>query len=231
MFIFLRPATVLLFSVCCVALFNVQNDTGQTKAFYTDQTQPTMNQETTDHNNPTLPTPADGELTLRYATKEDAELIADISRQAFYDTFAADNTQADMKKFMEEQFTKGRLMLEVGDRENIFLLAYHGDEVAGYLKLREGKKLKELGNANSFEIARLYALKQFIGKGVGKLLMKAALHIAEEKKKEVVWLGVWERNERAIKFYSSWGFQKFGEWDFLLGDDLQRDWLMKKELG
>ena len=171
-----------------------------------------------------------GEITLRYATKDDAELIADISRQAFYDTFAADNTEADMTKFMNEQFTKGRLMLEVGDKENIFLLAYHGDKIAGYLKLRDGKKLEALGSTNSFEIARLYALKDFIGKGVGKLLMQAALHIAEEKEKEVVWLGVWERNERAIKFYSSWGFEKFGEWDFLLGDDMQRDWLMKKTL-
>ena len=189
-----------------------------------------MTEQTNEHNDLSLPFRGTGGLFLRYATKEDAELIADISRQAFYDTFAADNTEADMKKFMDEQFTKGRLMLEVGDGENIFILAYYSNEVAGYLKLREGKKLKELDNANSFEIARLYALKQFIGKGIGRLLMQAALNIAEEKKKEVIWLGVWERNERAIKFYSSWGFEKFGEWNFLLGDDMQRDWLMKKDI-
>ena len=165
---------------------------------------------------------------LRYATKDDAALIADISQQSFYDTFAADNTEADMAKFLNEQFTKGKLMLEVGAPENIFLLAYQENNIAGYVKLREGKKLAALQGVAAMEIARLYVLKAFIGKGVGRLLMEASLRIAKEKKKEMVWLGVWEKNERAIRFYTSWGFEKFDECDFLLGDDLQRDWLMKK---
>jgi diamine N-acetyltransferase len=169
-------------------------------------------------------------FSLRYATTDDAALIADISRQTFYDTFAADNTEADMQKFLNEQFTKGRLMLEVGAPENIFLLAIQENNIAGYVKLREGKKLAALKNAASMEIARLYVLKEFIGKGVGKLLMQASLDIAKEKNKEVVWLGVWERNQKAITFYTAFGFQKFDECDFLLGNDLQRDWLMKKEI-
>ena len=69
-----------------------------------------------------------------------------------------------------------------------------------------------------------------IGKGVGSQLMEASLHEARRKNKEVVWLGVWERNQRAIDFYLKWGFEKFDETDFLLGDDVQRDWLMKKVL-
>lgn len=167
-------------------------------------------------------------FTIRYATQQDAALIADISRQTFYDTFAADNTEADMRKFLDEQFTKGRLMLEVGAPENVFLLAYKEQNVAGYIKLREGKKLTALQGVASMEIARLYVLKEFIGKGVGKLLMQTAIDMAKANKKEVLWLGVWERNHRAIAFYTAWGFQKFDEWDFLLGNDMQRDWLMKK---
>lgn len=170
-------------------------------------------------------------FSLRYATREDAELVADISRQTFYDTFAADNTEEDMTKFLDEQFTKGRLMLEVGSPENIFLLAQAGDVVAGYLKLREGRRLTPFEWLRSLEIARIYVVKDFIGQGVGRLLMQAAIDIATQKEKEVIWLGVWERNRRAIDFYKSWGFEKFGECDFLLGNDLQRDWLMKKHLG
>jgi ribosomal protein S18 acetylase RimI-like enzyme len=168
--------------------------------------------------------------TLRYATTDDAELVADISRQTFYDTFAADNTAEDMAKFLDEQFTKGRLMLEVGAPENVFLLAYHHHEIAGYVKLREGKKPAGLQSQTAIEIARLYVLKSFIGKGVGQLLMQAALTIAKEKEKEVIWLGVWEKNHRAIRFYTTWGFQKFDECDFLLGNDLQRDWLMQRSV-
>jgi len=170
------------------------------------------------------------EITIRYATQDDAELIADLSQQTFYDAFIAENSQEDMQKFLKEQFTKGRLMLEVGAHENIFLLAFIGDEVAGYVKLREGKQPKGLGTNNALEIARIYCTTACIGKGVGMAMMQKCIDIAKEKGKELVWLGVWEKNQRAIEFYNRWGFEKFGEQDFLLGNDLQNDWLMKKEL-
>jgi len=167
---------------------------------------------------------------IRYATEEDAELIADISRQTFYETFAAANTRHDMDKFLNEQFTKGKLMLEVGRKENTFLLAYHGNEVAGYVKLRESKVPRSLLGSRALEIARLYAMPPFIGKGAGKALMQASIGIAKAKNKNAVWLGVWEKNQRAIDFYTQWGFEKFDETNFLLGDDMQRDWLMRKWL-
>jgi ribosomal protein S18 acetylase RimI-like enzyme len=169
-------------------------------------------------------------LVIRHATKQDAELIADISRQTFYDTFAADNTKEDMDLFLNEQFTKGKLMLEVGTLENIFLLAYDGDEVAGYAKLREDRSPAALKKFRTMEIARLYSMTHLIGRGVGKILMQSCLDVAKGKDKEVVWLGVWEKNQRAIDFYTKWGFEKFGETSFLLGTDVQCDWLMRKIL-
>ncbi len=167
---------------------------------------------------------------IREATKEDGVLIADISRQTFYATFAADNTKEDMEKFMREQFTRGKLILEVGRPGNYFFIAHLNNEVAGYLKLREGKDPETLNNQPSLEIARLYAMPNMIGKGVGKLLMQKSIDVAKEKNKEIVWLGVWEKNQRAIDFYQKWGFEKFDVQDFLLGDDVQKDWLMKKKL-
>ena len=167
-------------------------------------------------------------LFIRTATKEDAILIADISRQTFYETFAPDNTQHDMDKFLNEQFTRGKLILEVGASENTFLLAYDGDEVAGYVKLRQSRPPRSLGNENALEIARIYSMTHMIGKGVGRLLMQASIDTAQQMGKAVVWLGVWEKNKRAIDFYTRWGFEKFDETYFLLGDDMQKDWLMKK---
>ena len=169
-------------------------------------------------------------LSIRHATAKDAGLIADLSRQTFYDSFAQQCSKEDMELFLQLQFTKGRLMLEVGSSENIFLLAYNEDEVAGYAKLRDAKHPPALGTGNALEIARLYAATHMIGKGVGKRLMEASLQIAKEQQKEVIWLGVWENNFRAIDFYTGWGFEKFDECDFILGNDLQRDWLMKKQL-
>jgi ribosomal protein S18 acetylase RimI-like enzyme len=169
-------------------------------------------------------------FTIRYASREDAALIADISHQTFYQTFAAENTKENMDKFLNEQFTKGRLMMEVGTSENIFLLAYKNDEIAGYVKLRDSRMPSELGHVTAIEIARIYAMSSMIGKGVGSLLMQTCIDIAKQKRKDVLWLGVWEKNYRAIEFYTKWGFEKFGETDFLLGDDVQRDWLMKREV-
>ena len=169
-------------------------------------------------------------IDIRYATREDAAMIADLSRKTFYDTFAAQNTQEDMDKFMNEQFTRARLMEEVGAPENVFIIAEINDETVGYARMRESAAPPELNGLPSIEIARIYAVQSGIGKGIGSALMKKCIDIAFEMGKRVIWLGVWEKNERAISFYERWGFEKFGEHDFVLGSDVQRDWMMKKML-
>lgn len=169
-------------------------------------------------------------ITIRIATPADAATIADLSRQTFYDAFAADNTPENMDKFMNEQFTREKLMAEVSDPASIFLLASIGDEVVGYARLRESSNPPELGSLPAIEIARIYAVTTTIRKGVGSTLMQRCLTIAQEKQRSVIWLGVWEHNKRAIDFYTKWGFQKFSEHIFEVGDDPQTDWLMKKEL-
>lgn len=170
-------------------------------------------------------------LTIRLATASDAAIIADLSRSTFYDSFAADNTKENMDKFMNEVFTREALIKEVGAPGNIFLIAEDGYDVVGYARLRESNKPPELGDVSTLEIARIYAATNAIGKGVGKALMEKSLAIAKELKKDIVWLGVWEHNQRAINFYTKWGFEKFSTHVFQLGDDPQTDWLMKKVLG
>jgi diamine N-acetyltransferase len=169
-------------------------------------------------------------ITVKEATAADAELIADLSRRTFYDSFAPDNNADDMNKFLDEQFTKPALMEEVSAAGNIFLLAYADGEVAGYARLRE-KSTFRLNEPEALELARLYAETKWIGKGVGKALMEACIEIARQKCKRVLWLGVWENNQRAIDFYRQFGFEKFADADFVLGNDVQQDWLMKKMLG
>jgi diamine N-acetyltransferase len=167
-------------------------------------------------------------VVIRLAGHEDAELIADLSRQTFYDTFASQNTQEDMNKFMNEQFTKEALMKEVEDKENIFLLASVENEIVGYARIREGEIRPEFENKPSIEIARIYAVNKKTG--TGSSLMEKCIEIAKEKNKQLIWLGVWKTNQAAINFYTKWGFEIFAEHSFLLGNDLQMDWLMKKEI-
>src|SRR5688572_6540158 len=136
-------------------------------------------------------------VTIRFATLSDAELIADVSRSTFYETFAEHNSSRNMEMFLNEQFTRPRLIKEVGSPENTFLLAYHNKDLAGYVKLRQGEVPKQLKGMQALEIARIYVIKDFLGKGVGKELMKASIDIATERDLEVIWLAVWEENTRA----------------------------------
>ncbi len=169
-------------------------------------------------------------LFIRTADEDDAELIADLSRRTFFETFAVQNTKENMKKFMEEQFSREQLMEQVSEPGNIFLLAFMDDQPAGYARLKESENPAALGNVNSLEISRIYVVNTAIGTGIGKAMMNECIQFAIDRKKEVIWLGVWEHNTRAISFYKKFGFSKFATHVFMLGDDPQTDWLMKKEL-
>ena len=169
-------------------------------------------------------------IIIRYATTADAESIALLSRQTFYDTFAEFNTSDDMDKFMKESFNMQKLTNEVIAPQNIFLTAFMDNELVGYAKLSTSENPPELENTAAIEIGRIYAAQKTIGLGVGKSLMLECISAAAKKNKQVIWLGVWEHNQRAISFYSKFGFEKFGEHDFVLGNDVQTDWLMKKTI-
>jgi diamine N-acetyltransferase len=170
------------------------------------------------------------QVIIRHATPEDAEMIADVSRSTFYDTFSEYNSSRNMDLFLKEQFTRTRLISEVGAKGNTFLLAYLGGELAGYVKLRQSDAPKQLKGLKTLEIARIYVVKSFIGKGVGQRLMQVSIDTGKERNLDVAWLAVWENNKRALDFYTKWGFEIFGTQIFLLGYDLQKDWMMKKSL-
>jgi len=117
-------------------------------------------------------------IQVRIATIHDAQLIADLSRLTFYETFATQNTKENMELFMNETFNSEALIREVHENENIFLLASENEQVLGYARIKLTSSLPFPGNADGIEIARFYAVKNSIGKGVGKTLMKECIKIA-----------------------------------------------------
>lgn len=169
-------------------------------------------------------------IAVRIALPEEASMIAEISRETFKETFAAVNSASNMDKFLAEQFTREQLMSEVGVPGNIFLLAEWDNLIAGYAFLKEAYH-GEMDPNTSLEISRIYVRSPFIRKGVGRALMESIIQRATTLGKNCLWLGVWEHNPKAIEFYSRFGFEKFAEKDFLLGDDLQHDWVMKRVVG
>lgn len=163
------------------------------------------------------------------ATIDDAALIAEISRETFYDTYAADNTKEDMDLYLTTKFADEQILAELEDPLHLFLLAYVGDTLAGYIKLKDATHAS-LGTDPAMEVARFYARKNFHGKGVGKAMMEACIKHAKSLEKQWLWLVVWKQNPRGIQFYQSAGFSICAEAIFVLGEDVQYDWVMKKSL-
>jgi GNAT superfamily N-acetyltransferase len=168
-------------------------------------------------------------LEIRYATHSDSRLLAEVGAETFAATFAADNSAEDMAAYLSEAFNTEQQARELADPASRFLIVEAAGQTAGYAHVKFGEAPAAIEGRRPMEIARLYARQHWLGKGVGARLMEACLHEAMRAGCDVVWLGVWERNTRAIAFYRRWGFVEAGTHMFRLGEDLQRDLLMARD--
>ncbi len=171
-------------------------------------------------------------ITLRKASIEDAKLLADLSYKTFYDAFHdhPKNAPEDMKAYMKKAFSITTISVELEDKNSTFILAESDERAVGYAKVTFGTLEDGISALRPIELNRLYATQDQIGNGVGQKLMDRCYEIASENECDVMWLGVWEYNPRAQRFYEKQGFRFVGEHVFLLGKDPQTDLLMQKEL-
>ncbi len=161
---------------------------------------------------------------------EEVSALQELATQTFAETFAHDNDPKKLEAFFEEAYSLEVLTSELSDSncQHYFLRVDH--QIAGYLKLNQGPSQTEHELENAFEIQRIYLLKAYQGQGLGKKLFEFALEKAEQSSCDWVWLGVWEHNYKAQKFYSKYGFEKFGQHEFAVGDKIDVDWLLKRPL-
>lgn len=169
-------------------------------------------------------------MKIRKINIDDLEALRDLSIQTFMETFEEVNTEEDMQKYLDENLSIEKLKTELENPNSEFYFAENNDEILGYLKLNFKDAQTEKLEENHFEIERIYVSKTFLGQKIGQILFDKAIEIGREKNLEYVWLGVWEENHRAIKFYEKNGFEIFGKHDFVLGEDLQTDLLMKLKI-
>jgi ribosomal protein S18 acetylase RimI-like enzyme len=170
-------------------------------------------------------------VTIRNAAGKEAGTVADIGRRTFYETWKSVNTEEDLQLYMTKAFDIRKIAKEIEDEKvNTFLLAFVNDELAGYAKLRNDRSYDQLKGAKSFEVERIYVLKKFQGKHVGKVLMDESIRLAHEGNYEWIWLGVNDQNFKAIEFYKKYGFEVFGTKQFVLGTAIDEDFLMKRKV-
>ncbi|MFV8346908.1 GNAT family N-acetyltransferase [Flavobacterium sp. ZB4P13] len=166
-------------------------------------------------------------IEIRKATLSDLETIQNISIQTFKETFAAVNTPENIANYIKESFNAEQLTTELNNANSQFYLAYSNTEPVGYLKINFGDAQTETINENALEVHRIYVLQTFHGKNIGQLLLDEVKKIAQRTGVDYIWLGVWEENHRALRFYTKNGFVVFDKHVFTLGNDEQTDLLMQ----
>jgi len=172
------------------------------------------------------------QIHIRQATVDDAKLLTDLSYTTFWDAFAhhPKNAPDDLAHYMRQAFSSEQITAELSDPKSIFLIASIDEKAAGYAKLVVDNTEPGITATRPIELSRLYSHQEFLGKGVGQNLMDACFERAKNDGHDVMWLGVWEYNPRAQRFYEKNGFRVVGNHTFQLGSDAQTDLLMQKEL-
>jgi len=169
-------------------------------------------------------------LTIKRISLIDAEELQYISKQTFFETFSNENSESDMKQYLDENLSLDTLEKEIINTNSEFYVLLLNQKTIGYLKLNFGEAQTELKNNSSLEIERIYILQEFHGKNMGQLLYEKALEIAKIRGFNEIWLGVWEKNKRAISFYKKNGFIEFDTHVFKLGNDEQIDIMMRLKI-
>lgn len=170
------------------------------------------------------------DVKIDQVAEKDLPALVAISRETFADTFGEYNSAEDMAKFLDENYNEEKLGGEMATPGSFFYFLKVDGEVAGYLKLDVADAQNEDVDPDGLEVERIYLRKSFQHRGLGKQLFEFAEEKGREWGKSVLWLGVWEHNENAKNFYASRGLTRFSEHVFVLGDDRQTDFLLKKPL-
>ena len=170
----------------------------------------------------------DGDIgfVLRRATVEDADALAVLATRTFVETYAAGNDPADLAAYVAANFRADDLVGHLQDPTRRCMVADSGGALVGYVSVHSGSRPDPVTHPSAIELSRLYVESAWQGRGLGSALLGAAIGEALALGGKALWLGVWERNERAIAFYSRHGFEQVGVHTFTVGEDVQLDHLM-----
>ena len=169
-------------------------------------------------------------IRIRKAKIEEVAAVRELAIEVYTDTFAEHNTPENLEAFFKDSYELEKFREEFYEPDSVLYVALDDLKIIGFLRLRKCAEVDKYLGTNHIELHRLYIHRDYHGSAVSKMFMEEALAYAKACKHEWIWLGVWEKNFRAQKFYTKWGFEQFGEHVFQMGDDPQIDWLLKKKL-
>ncbi|CAM1352702.1 GNAT family N-acetyltransferase [Tenacibaculum halocynthiae] len=169
-------------------------------------------------------------MKIKKVTIQDIESLKEISKLTFIETYSSKNSYENMAKYLENEFSTEKITTDLINPNVEFYFATLNKKIVGYLKINFGEAQTEIKEENTLEIERIYVLKEFHRKRIGQALYEKTIELAIKKNMEYIWLGVWEQNHKAIRFYEKNNFIAFDKHVFMLGNDKQTDIIMKLDI-
>lgn len=160
----------------------------------------------------------------------DLHTLRELSIRCFSETFEVENSQEDLQKYIDTAFSVEQLTKCLSNPASDYYFFHENNVPIGYLKINEAPAQTELNDEDAIEVERIYVLKGHHGASAGKSLMEHAIQVARSRNKKYLFLGVWENNHRAIRFYEKHGYKIIDTHIFTLGTKKQTDYIMRKEL-
>lgn len=170
------------------------------------------------------------QLHFQKCTLSDLNTLVQISKKTFVDAFEVDNNSDDFKTYIDSAFEKSKIAEQLNNLNSSFYFVFKDAQLMGYFKLNENDAQTDISLPETIELERIYVLEEFQGQQIGKEMLREALKLASDLSKRYIWLGVWEKNTDAIRFYEKYGFLKFDTHPYYIGKDKQIDWLMRFDI-
>lgn len=170
-------------------------------------------------------------VTIKIADANDSKLLAKLGAVCFSEAFAQYNSEEDLKNYLAEAFSEEMINADLQDKHFTYIIAFdEKHQAVGYSKLNWKETPNELAELKVVQLERIYVRQKVKGKKVGALMMEKCIELAKKKNINSIWLGVWQENIEAINFYKKWGFEIFGYKQFKIGNKVDDDFMMKKNL-
>ena len=171
-------------------------------------------------------------MSLKYqkCNASHLDIVVKIAKETFVAAFEKDNDPDDFDDYVEKAFHPERIMQELQHKDSQFFLVHDSEELVGYFKINVGAAQTDVHDPVALEIERIYVLGAHQGKKIGNRILQKIIGLTREMAKHYIWLGVWEKNPGAIRFYQRHGFEKFGEHAYYIGQDKQTDWLLRLDV-
>ena len=167
---------------------------------------------------------------IRHGVATDAATLADLAARTFRETFAAGTSPEDMARHLADAYGTPQQQLELADPDVTTLLVEADGHLAGYAQMRSGVTPECVTGDSPVELWRFYIAQPWHGRGMAQELMQRVELESYGRGGRTLWLGVWERNARAIAFYQKVGFTDVGSHVFMVGTDAQTDRILVRSL-